>query len=114
MGEALGRSRLIGTVGSRDKARLIEANGAEHAVLYCEPDFITAVKAITPKDVDAVFDGVGKDTFVPSFDCVRPFGMLVNYGNASGHPPPIDLTRRIATRVQPPLCRSRRVSRRVR
>jgi NADPH2:quinone reductase len=84
-------ARVIGTVGSRDKARLIEAHGADHAVLYRETDFVAAVKAITPRGVDAVFDGVGKDTFVPSFDCVRPFGMLVNYGNASGHPPPVDL-----------------------
>jgi NADPH2:quinone reductase len=84
-------ARVIGTVGSRDKARLIEAHGADHAILYRETDFVAAVKKIAPGGVDAVFDGVGKDTFVPSFDCVRPFGMLVNYGNASGHPPPIDL-----------------------
>ena len=45
----------------------------------------------SPAGVDAVFDGVGKDTFIPSLDCVRPFGMLVNYGNASGHVPPLDL-----------------------
>ena len=38
-----------------------------------------------------MFDGVGKDTFIPSFDCTQPFGMLVNYGNASGHVPPLDL-----------------------
>ena len=50
-----------------------------------------AVRKIAPGGVAAVFDGVGKDTFVPSLGCVRPFGMLVNYGNASGHPPPIDL-----------------------
>ena len=49
------------------------------------------MRKIVPGGVAAVFDGVGKDTFVPSLDCVRPFGMLVNYGNASGHPPPIDL-----------------------
>ena len=41
--------------------------------------------------MNAVFDGVGKDTFVKSFDCTAPFGMLVNYGNASGHVPPIDI-----------------------
>jgi NADPH2:quinone reductase len=49
------------------------------------------VKKIVPAGVHAVFDGVGKDTFIPSFDCTRPFGMLVNYGNASGHVPPLDL-----------------------
>src|SRR6185312_7131086 len=41
--------------------------------------------------VAAVFDGVGKDTFIRSLDCIRPFGMAVNYGNASGHVPPLDL-----------------------
>ena len=41
--------------------------------------------------MSAVFDGVGKDTFLASLDCMRPFGTLVNYGNASGHPPPLDL-----------------------
>ena len=44
-----------------------------------------------PEGVAAVYDGVGKDTFVASFDCVRRFGTLVNYGNASGHVPPVDL-----------------------
>jgi NADPH2:quinone reductase len=48
------------------------------------------VRAIAPHGVSAVFDGVGKDTFMRSLDCVRPFGMLVNYGNASGPVPPFD------------------------
>jgi NADPH2:quinone reductase len=52
---------------------------------------VPAVKALAPRGVDAVYDGVGKDTFVPSIDCVRPFGTLVNYGNASGPVPPIDV-----------------------
>ena len=50
-----------------------------------------AVRALRPDGVDAVFDGVGRDTFIKSMDCVRPYAMLVNYGNASGHVPPIDL-----------------------
>jgi NADPH2:quinone reductase len=82
---------VIGTAGSADKARLAEAHGCDHTILYRETDFVAAVKALVPEGVHAVFDGVGKDTFVPSIDCVRPFGMLVNYGNASGHVPPIDL-----------------------
>jgi NADPH2:quinone reductase len=82
---------VIGTAGSADKARLAEAHGADRTILYRETDFVAAVKALAPEGVHAVFDGVGKDTFVPSIDCVRPFGMLVNYGNASGHVPPIDL-----------------------
>jgi NADPH2:quinone reductase len=82
---------VLGTVGNPDKAKIVLANGCDHAILYREVDFVEAVKKIVPKGVHAVFDGVGKDTFIPSFDCTRPFGMLVNYGNASGHVPPVDL-----------------------
>lgn len=82
---------VIGTVGSADKARAALANGAAHAILYREHDFVAEVKKIAPAGVDAVFDGVGRDTFVRSFDCTAPFGTLVNYGNASGHVPPIDM-----------------------
>lgn len=82
---------VIGTVGSPEKARLVAALGCDHAILYREVDFVAAVKKLIPGGVSAVFDGVGKDTFIASFDCVRPFGMLVNYGNASGHVPPVDL-----------------------
>jgi NADPH:quinone reductase len=82
---------LIGTVGSALKARAAQAHGCDHVILYRDVDFVAAVKAITPQGVAAVFDGVGKDTFMASLDCVRPLGMLVNYGNTSGHPPPLDL-----------------------
>jgi NADPH2:quinone reductase len=82
---------VIGTVGSPDKARTALAHGCDHAILYREVDFVAAVKELVPAGVAAVFDGVGKDTFMASLDCVRPFGMLVNYGNASGHVPPLDL-----------------------
>ncbi len=82
---------VIGTVGSRDKAQFALAHGCDHAVLYREEDFVAAVQRLAPRGVDAVFDGVGRDTFQPSLDVVRPFGLLVNYGNASGHPEPLDL-----------------------
>jgi NADPH2:quinone reductase len=82
---------VIGTVGSPEKAGVAKAHGCDHAILYREVDFVAAVKRVAPRGVAAVFDGVGKDTFTASLDCVRPFGMLVNYGNASGHPPPLDL-----------------------
>ncbi len=82
---------VIGTVGSPEKARLAQAHGCDHAILYREADFVAAVRKLFPKGVSAVFDGVGKDTFERSLDCVQRFGMLVNYGNASGHVPPIDL-----------------------
>ncbi len=82
---------VIGTVGSRDKAKVAEAHGCAHTILYRETDFVEAVKKIAPQGVAAVLDGVGKDTFLPSFACIRPFGKAINYGNASGHVPPIEL-----------------------
>ena len=82
---------VIGAVGNEDKARAALANGASHTILYREQDFVTQVRKIAPAGVDAVFDGVGKDTFIRSFDCTAPFGTLVNYGNASGHVPLIDM-----------------------
>jgi len=82
---------VIGTVGSEQKAAFVRQHACDHAVLYRETDFVAAVKSIVPDGVTAVFDGVGKDTFHASFECVRRFAMLVNYGNASGHPPPLDL-----------------------
>lgn len=81
---------VLGTVGSADKAQLVRQNGCDHPILRSD-DFVAAVKHIVPQGVSAVFDGVGKDTFTASLDCVRPFGMLVNFGNTSGHPPPLDL-----------------------
>ncbi len=82
---------VLGTVGSAEKAQIVAAHGCDHPILYRETDFVAAVKRLVPEGVAAVLDGVGKDTFVRSLDCTRPFGMLVNYGNASGHVPPIDL-----------------------
>jgi NADPH:quinone reductase len=82
---------VLGTVGTADKAKLALAHGCDYAIRYRDVDFVAEVKKIVPGGVRAVFDGVGKDTFVPSFDCTQPFGMLVNYGNASGHVPPVDL-----------------------
>ena len=82
---------IIGTVGSTEKARVAQAHGCDHTILYRETDFAAAVKKLAPQGVAAVFDGVGKDTFQASLDCIRPFGMAVNYGNASGHVPPLDL-----------------------
>jgi NADPH:quinone reductase len=82
---------VIGTVGSREKAAIAAAHGSDHTILYRETDFVAAVKRIVPEGVHAVYDGVGKDTFMPSLDCIRPFGIIVNYGNASGHVPPLDI-----------------------
>jgi NADPH2:quinone reductase len=82
---------VIGTVGSRDKAEIAAAHGCDHAILYRETDFVAAARRIVPEGVAAVLDGVGKDTFMASLDCLRPFGIAVNYGNASGHVPPLDI-----------------------
>jgi NADPH2:quinone reductase len=82
---------VLGTVGSPAKARVAREHGCDHPILYREADFVAAVRTLVPDGVAAVYDGVGKDTFVASFDCVRRFGTLVNYGNASGHVPPFDL-----------------------
>src|SRR5437588_3937739 len=84
---ALG-ANVIGTVGSKDKAALAKANGCHHTILYREEDFPAKVKEITGgKLCEVVYDGVGKATFPASLDCIRPLGMFVSFGSASG---PID------------------------
>jgi NADPH2:quinone reductase len=72
-------------VGSRDKAELARAHGCDHVILYKEEDFAARVKEITGgKGVPVVYDGVGKATFMSSLDCLRPRGLMVSFGNASG------------------------------
>jgi NADPH:quinone reductase len=76
---------VIGTVGSEDKAELARANGCHHTILYRKEDFVARVKEITGgKLCDVVYDGIGKDTFPASLDCIRPLGMFVSFGSASG------------------------------
>jgi len=88
---ALG-AHVIGTVGSPEKARLAQAHGCEHTILYRDEDFVARVKALTGgKGVPVVFDGVGKDTFMKSLDCLQPRGMMVSFGNASGKVDPLDI-----------------------
>lgn len=82
---------VIGTVGNAEKARIAREHGCDHTILYRETDFVQEARRIAPGGVNAVFDGVGLDTFEKSLDCMAPFGMLVNYGNASGHVPPLDI-----------------------
>ena len=78
-------ANVIGTVGSRDKAALAKANGCHHTILYREEDFVGRVKEITGgKLCEVVYDGIGKATFPASLDCIRPLGMFVSFGNASG------------------------------
>ena len=76
---------VIGTVGSKDKAELATKNGAHHTILYRDEDFAARVKEITSgKLCDVVYDGIGNDTFPKSLDCIRPLGMFVSFGSASG------------------------------
>jgi NADPH2:quinone reductase len=76
---------VIGTVGSDEKAELARANGCAHPIVYTRESFVDRVKEITGGGgVAVVYDGVGKDTFMPSLDCLRPMGMMVSFGNASG------------------------------
>lgn len=76
---------VIGTVGSKEKAALAKANGCHHTILYREEDFAARTKEITGgKLCEVVYDGIGKTTFPASLDCLKPLGMFVSYGSASG------------------------------
>ena len=89
--KALGAT-VIGTVGSPAKAELAKAHGCDHVINYSTENFTQRVRDITGGEgVPVVYDGVGKDTFMGSLDSLRPLGMLVTYGNASGPVPPFDL-----------------------
>jgi NADPH:quinone reductase len=80
---------VIGTVGSDEKAELARAHGCDHPIVYTRQDFVTEVDRITGgAKLPVVYDSVGKDTFLKSLDCLRPRGMMVSFGNASGAPDP--------------------------
>ncbi|MEP0068358.1 quinone oxidoreductase [Pyruvatibacter sp.] len=84
---------VIGTVGSEEKAALAKQAGADHTILYRDEDVPARVREITGgKMVPVVYDGVGKDTFEMSLDCLAPLGLLASFGNASGPVPPFDLS----------------------
>ena len=81
--------QLIGTAGSDEKCALALEHGAVHAINYRTEDFAARVKDITNgQGVKVVYDSVGKDTFDKSLDCLRPFGLMASFGNASGPVPP--------------------------
>jgi NADPH2:quinone reductase len=85
--KALGAT-VIGTVGSDEKAELARAHGCDHPIVYTRQDFVAEVERITDgKKLPVVYDGVGRDTFMKSLDCLRRRGMMVGFGNASG---PVD------------------------
>jgi NADPH2:quinone reductase len=79
---------LIGTAGTDEKCKLALAHGATHCINYSKEKFVDRVKEITGgKGCDVVYDSIGKDTFPASLDCLKPLGLFVTFGNASG---PID------------------------
>ncbi len=83
---------VIGTVGSEDKARAAQSHGCDHTIIYTKEDFSKRVRELTGGEgVPVVYDSVGKSTFQGSLDCLRPFGLLVSFGNASGPVPPLEL-----------------------
>ncbi len=83
-GKALGAT-VIGTVGSQEKAEIAVRAGADHVILYRDEDFAARVAEITKgAKCHVVYDGVGKATFPASLDCLRPLGVFVSYGSASG------------------------------
>jgi NADPH:quinone reductase len=86
---ALGAT-VIGTVSTEAKAELAPAHGCHHAILYSREDFVTEVARLTAgAKLPVVFDSVGKDTLLRSLDCLRPRGLIVTFGQASGPVDPI-------------------------
>ncbi len=97
MGKKIG-ARIIGTCSTPEKAQKVLAAGADEVILYTEKDFESECRRITDgKGVDVVYDSVGKSTWEGSLNSLKPLGMMVTFGNASGPVPPVvplDLTKR--------------------
>jgi NADPH2:quinone reductase len=86
--------RVIGTVGTEEKAELARRNGCEHPILYTREDVVARVRELTGGvGLPVVYDGVGASTFENSLQCLRRRGLVVSYGSASGVIPPFDLFR---------------------
>jgi NADPH2:quinone reductase len=87
--KALGAT-VIGSVGTDEKAELALAHGCDHPIVYTRQDFAAEVDRITGgRKLPVVYDGVGRDTFMKSLDCLHPRGLMVSFGNASGPVEPI-------------------------
>jgi len=83
---------LIGTAGSEEKCQLAVMHGATHCINYRNADWVDQVRSLTGgKGVDVVMDAVGKDTFEGSLNSLKPLGMMISFGNASGPVPPLDI-----------------------
>lgn len=90
--KALG-ARVIGTVGSEQKAQLARTHGCDETIIYTHEDFVARTRELTGgKGVAAVYDSIGKDTFMGSLDCLAPRGTLVSFGNATGPVPPFEIS----------------------
>ncbi|MDQ0068888.1 NADPH2:quinone reductase [Variovorax boronicumulans] len=90
---ALGAT-VIGTVGSEAKMAIARAHGCHHVIDYRREDFVARTLECTGgQGVSVVYDAVGKDVFLPSLDCLKPLGMAINYGTASGDVEAFDLQR---------------------
>jgi len=88
--------KLIGTVGSDDKIAIAKENGCDHVINYTSQDFVKEVKDITKGlCVSVVYDGVGKNTFQGSVECLKPRGTMVSFGNASGPLDPLNVPKDI-------------------
>src|SRR6185295_8773461 len=83
---------IIGTAGSQDKVKLAKEAGCTHVINYKTEDFVKRTRELTGgQGVDVVYDGVGKDTYPASLDCLKPLGLFVSFGNASGSVQNFDL-----------------------
>ena len=95
--KALG-AKVIGVVGSEAKAEIARKHGCRHVLISGRDELVAGVKALTKGvGVAAVYDAVGRDTFMDSLDCIRRLGIMISYGNASGPPPaisPLELAKR--------------------
>ena len=92
-------ANVIGTVGSNEKIEIAKANGYENVINYSKDDFTKEVMKLTNnKGVSAVFDGVGKNTFKGSVACLKPRGMMVSFGNASGPLDPVNVAKDIQSK----------------
>src|SRR5688500_15003944 len=85
--------RVIGTVGTEAKAELAAAHGCDHPIVYSRQDFVAEVIRLTDSEkLPVVYDSVGRDTFLRSLDCLRPRGLMVSFGQASGAIEPFNVT----------------------
>ena len=92
-------AKVIGTVGTDEKIEIAKTNGYQNVINYYKDDFTEEVMKLTNNiGVSAVFDGVGKNTFKGSIECLKPKGMMISFGNASGPLDPVDVPKQIQSK----------------